>query len=431
MSKKAAITKTQAAIIATIVVIAGVVGVAYYFLSTAPPPRDKITVGWVHGISGYLAPQTATLHIYYKWIIEDYNAMGGLYVPEYGRRFNITYIEYDDESDINKMMTYTEKLITEDKVDLLFAPCSTAFAFAAMPLYEKYKMPVIAVSFGSDIAGEKMKTGEWQYSMSVLGFPGETGAQVVELFKYINSTNHPTPGNLQSVGIIFHSDQHGVEYAAGIGNYLLMNGFSVPVYESYLPTIPSFVPLINKLKAANVDVVMLCGYEGNTFIRACQSQHYNPKSFWFGPIMETPFLVFTVFNFTQAEVNGTCYYDGWPSTAYKSGELADWAAAHATRTALTGPPMLPYPASATFYSALQCLFKAVEKVGLDHTKIKDSLHTDSFETLVGTTHIRPGYSMTCSLAGTLTQWQNRQMMEVIWPLSVASANVTYPRPANW
>jgi hypothetical protein len=93
--------------------------------------------------------------------------------------------------------------------------------------------------------------------------------------------------------------------------------------------------------------------------------------------------------------------------------------------------MLPYPASATFYASLDCLFKAVEKVGLDHTKIKDSLRTDSFETILGTTKIRPGYSMTCDLAGTLTQWQNRQMMEVVWPLSVASAPVIYPRPANW
>ena len=425
---KTAITRLQAVILIVIIVVAAVAGAALYYMSQEPlPPKDKIVIGWVHGLTGYLQPQVETLHIYYKWIIEDYNATGGLYVPEYGRKLPLDYIEYDDESDIEKMLSLTEKLITEDKVDLLFAPCSTAFAYAAFPLYEQYKYPVIAVSFGSDISGEKMKTGEWQYSFSVLGFPGETGKEMADLFTHINTTIAP----LSSAGIIYHADQHGTEYSNATATYLTNAGFEVPVVQSYPPTIADFTPLVNDLKDANVDVAILCGYEGADFIHTCMTQEFNPKLIVIGPSMETPALVYGPFGFTNDSVKGVAFYDGWPATAYTTPELQAWANAHVERW---GPiPGLydsyPFPASATLYAGLECLFQAVEKVGLDREKIRDALETETFDTIVGEAKLRPGYSMQCELAGTITQWQGRDVMDVIWPLDAKSGDIIYPKPA--
>ena len=425
---KKAVTKIQAAIIAVIIIVAAVAGVAYYVTLPAEelPPKDKIVVGWAHGISGYLGPQVATLHVYYKWIIEDYNEKGGLYVPEYGKRLPIEFIEYDDESSIEKMLSLTEKLITEDKVDLLFAPCSTAFCFAAFSLYEKYKYPVVALSFGSELAAEKMRTGEYNYSFSVLGLPGEVGSDMADLFQYINTNIAP----LNSAGIIYHADQHGVEYSGAMYTYLTLAGFQVPVQQSYPPTIADFTPLINDLKDANVDVAILCGYEGATFIQQCRAQEYNPKLIIIGPSMETPALVYGPFGFTYDSAKGVAFYDGWPSTAYNTPELEAWANAHVTRT---GPiPGLydsyPFPASATLYAGLECVFQAVEKVGLDREKIRDALATETFDTIVGETKLRCGYSMQCELGGTTTQWQGRDMMDVIWPLDAASGDIIYPMP---
>jgi branched-chain amino acid transport system substrate-binding protein len=376
-------------------------------------------------MTGPLAGQTATFDLYYKWIIQDYNAKGGLYVPEYGKKLNITYIEYDDTSDINRMLSLTERLITVDKVDLIFAPVSTAFNLAAFPIYQKYHMPVVALTFGSDIGAEYMRLGNYSYCFSVLGMPSESAAQVVQLFQYINTTT--APNQLNRVGIIFHSDQHGVEYSLAIHDALTSNKFIVPVYQSYLPTITDFTPLINTLQAAGVDAVIQCGYEGAFFIKSAQAAHYNPKLFMCGPSMETPLLVYNpyVYNMTHAQVNGTMLYDGWPSTAYKTGNLSTWAAAHKVRAGYD-----PFPASATFYAGLQCLFEAVQKVGLNHTAIMLSLQNDNFTTIVGNTHLNRGYSMQCSLAGTIAQWQGGDMCEVIWPLGAASASIMFPKP-NW
>jgi len=413
-----AITKVQAIVIAVVVIVAVVAGVAsyYYYFAAGPaplPPKEYVLVGIVHSLSGPNAPARALHHIYYYWIIEDYNKEGGLYVPEYGKKLPIKYVEYDDESNLEKMLSLTEKIIVEDKVDLIFAPWSTAFCFAAFPLYERYHYPVIALTFGSDIAAQKMRTGEFKYAFSVLGLPSETGPEVAAVLDYVNKNLAP----IENVAIIYHSDQHGVEYSSAIAYHVMEKGFKVVLSQSYPPDIADFTPLIRSMKDANADVAILCGYaEGSLFVRQCKALGFKPKLIFIGPTMEVPGLVFGPFGFKPEDLVGICYYDGWPATAYKTGALKDWAEMHKQRAGA-----YPFPASATFYAALQCLFKAVEKVGLDREKIRDCLATETFDTIVGKTKLRQGYSMQCELAGTISQWQGGEMMEVIWPPEAASA----------
>jgi len=430
MLNKKAITKVQAAVIAVIIIVAAVIGVVAYLMypTGGPPPKEKIVVGIVQSLTGPLSPQVTMYHCYYKWIIEDYNDKGGLYVPEYGKKLEIEYIEYDDESDISKMLTLTEKLITVDKVDLIFAPCSTGLCYAAFSLYEKYHYPVVALTYGSDIAAEKMRTGEWKYSFHALATPSEVGEEVRELLEDIRDN---IDSELDTVGIIHHMDQHGVEHASAIFRELTLAGFSVPVYESYPFMETEFETLIAMLRDANVDVAIDCGYEGAEFIRDCMTANYNPKLIIVGPSLEAPGMTFGPLGFSLEQIKGIVFYDGWPSASYTESEaLADWAEEHKVRSvAIYGNEYgYPFPASAVFYASVQCLFEAVEKVGLDREKIAEALVTEYFDTILGKTRLRPGYAPECELGGTITQWQDRYMMEVIWPLDSKSADLIYPKP---
>ncbi|MCS7115674.1 MAG: ABC transporter substrate-binding protein [Nitrososphaerota archaeon] len=447
MSTKEAITKMQAAIIAIIIIVAVIAGAAYYYTTLpgptptptptptpvrptptptptptpkpTPPPKDKIVIGVVHTMSGPVAPVCALHHAYYSMIVEDYNAKGGIYVPEYGRRIPIELKAYDDEWSVEKMLLLIERLMTVEKVDLMFAPWGTEFNFAAFPLFEKYKYPVVALTVGSDVICERMKRGEYTYSFITLGPPYETGEEVAEMLTYVNKNISP----IRRVGIIFHSAQHGVEYAAAIYRELYIAGFEIPVYEGYPMDITDFTPLITKLKAANVDVVIKAGYEAALFLTACKAQAFNPKLIFCGPTVEVPGLVFGPYGFTPEFLKGVCYYDGWPATAYNTPKLKQWAEDHEKRL---GYP--PFPASATFYAGLEALFQAVEKVGLNREKIRDALATQSFDTILGKFKLRIGASPQSEVAGTLTQWQGGTMMEVVWPREVASAEIICPKP---
>ena len=65
----------------------------------------------------------------YKLWVDDVNTAGGLEVA--GKKLPIEMIVYDDQSDMDQSMRLLTKLMEEDKVDFVFAPCSTAFLFAA------------------------------------------------------------------------------------------------------------------------------------------------------------------------------------------------------------------------------------------------------------------------------------------------------------
>jgi len=420
-----AVTRLQTVIIIAIIVIAAIVGgTSYYFLVYKAPSstsKTSITVGFVHSITGVLAPQTGMFDVYYKQIINTTNAAGGLYDPDAGKKLPLKYVEYDDQSSASNAYTLTEKLITVDKVDLLFPPMSTAINYACFPLYQQYHFPVIATTFGSDIAANEMANGKLSYCFSMLGLPAETGEQVLSILQYINTNI----ASVKSVAVINDDGQHGVEYGGAIYSALNMAGFSIPVHETYPSTIADYTPIINDLKAANPDVVVNCGYEGALFTHQCIAEKFNPKLIFNGPSMECPGLVYGPFGFTNTDLIGLMQYDGWPATAYNTPALAAWAASEAK---LTG--MWPFPAAAVFYAALQLLFAAVNKVGLDHAKLRDALATDTFTTIVGDTHLVQGSYCQCSLAnGTICQWQGQTLMQVVWPLSAASAHIIYPKPA--
>jgi branched-chain amino acid transport system substrate-binding protein len=427
-----AVTKMMIMIIVAVIIIASIAGSLYYFLYYLPAkqlaPKDKIVIGIAQSLSGPLAVQVMMWHQCYKWIIDDYNAKGGLYVPEYGKKLPITYVEYDDESDINKMLTLTERLITIDKVDLIFAPASTGFCYAAFSLYEKYHYPVIALTYGSQVGAEKMRRGELKYCFQVLASPDEVGEAVLGLLNHIKDKYGP----LGNIGIIHHTDQHGIEHAAAIYGQLSLAGFNIAVYESYPFMTTEFKPLISKLKEANVEALILCGYEGPYFLRDAMAENYNPKFLLLGPSgVETPGMAFGALGFTLKQLKGVMLYIG-PSVSYTENDfLRQWAEEHKERCrpVFHNDYGYPFPPSATFYAALQCLFGAVEKVGLDREKIAEALRTESFNTILGKMRLRPGYSAQSEIGGgIIEQWQNRYIMEVIWPPKAASADVIYPKP---
>jgi branched-chain amino acid transport system substrate-binding protein len=407
-----------------------------YGLRSAVAEKNQIYIGVSESYSGANAPGCMMHQLYYDMIIADYNAKGGLYVPEYGKRINITLVPFDDQSDISKCLEGIEKLITVDNVDLMFAPWSTEFNVAAFHLFEQYKMPVVALTVGSDDAAAKMKSGEITYSFVTLGQPYEDAKEVTDMLTYINSTlggDKPvgpwSDTRIRSVAILYRSDLHGTEHSKAIGDALTAAGFQV-TKTAYDPSISTFVPLINQLKSAAVDVAMICGYgEAATFVYECIAQDYNPKMLFHGPVLETPLMMYAVFQFTPGTIAGLTYYDGFPSTNYTTPTLAAWATQHKIRTGF-----YPFPAAGpAFYTGVQCLFKAVELVGLNHTAIRDALATVTWnDTLMGTAKLRIGESIEVEGTGTLTQWTGKEMMDVIWPRSATSTKIIYPKyPWSW
>src|SRR5262249_41386202 len=108
---------------------------------------DPVRIGFTMPKTGFLGVASpVALQAYELWR-EQVNARGGLDIGGKEKR-PIEFVVYDDQSEPTKTAQIYEKLITQDKVDLLLAPYATPFHIAIAPVLEKHKFPVVGNTAG-------------------------------------------------------------------------------------------------------------------------------------------------------------------------------------------------------------------------------------------------------------------------------------------
>src|SRR5262245_1285328 len=103
----------------------------------------------------------------YQLWVKEVNDRGGIMLKSVGRRVPIEVIEYDDRSNLEEAVRAVERLVTQDKVDLLFPPWGTGLNLAVGPVFNKYGYPQLAFSAVTDRAPELAK--RWPNSFWYLG----------------------------------------------------------------------------------------------------------------------------------------------------------------------------------------------------------------------------------------------------------------------
>ena len=128
--------------------------------------QDKVKIGYAISKTGPNAGGASITQIpnYEMWV-KDVMAKGGLKVGD--KRLPIEVVEYDDRSNSEEAVRAVERLITQDKVDLLFPPWGTGLNLAVGPVFNKYGYPQLAFSAVTDRAPELAK--RWPNSFWLLG----------------------------------------------------------------------------------------------------------------------------------------------------------------------------------------------------------------------------------------------------------------------
>lgn len=417
MFDREALTKIQATIIIIVIIIAAVLGVMTYIMTSPGPtttitPKDKIVIGVSLSLTGvYSAGAAAHSLPTFRMIVDDYNAKGGLYVPEYGKRLPIELKIYDDHSDVETMLRLVEKLITEDKVDYLFSPWGTAFTFAVVPLFEKYHFPLIAITCSSLQLMDKARKGELKYFFPALTQPPLQAKAAADLLEHVG---------YKHLGIVYISDLHGIELSTALYSELYGRGIVPEIMESYPLGATDLSALIRKLKEANIDALFMIGYpeDSTLFIRQMVELDYNPRFILGSAGMDLP----AVMNPLGLEtIKGICHWYGVVS--YKeTPELKDFAQRHKT---LFG--FYPESNKAQKYAAHEALFKAIEKYGLNRTKVMEALWKEEFDTIIGKVHFVADEGLIFPGMPIIAQFQGGEMAETIWPTEHASSH-WIPRP---
>ncbi len=111
---------------------AAAMGLSAPMLSAQDAAPKSIKIGYAISKTGPNAGGANITQIpnYQLWV-QEVNAKGGLMLKQYGKRIPIEVIEYDDRSNSEEAVRAVERLIEQDKVDLLLPPWGTGINLAS------------------------------------------------------------------------------------------------------------------------------------------------------------------------------------------------------------------------------------------------------------------------------------------------------------
>ena len=380
-------------------------------LTGHPQTKDKIRIGNAIALSGpYVAGAVMTQANPYDMWIKEVNAKGGLFVKEYNKKLPIELIRYDDKSDIGTAVKLVEKLILDDKVDLLLPPWSTGMNFAIAPIVTKYEYPVLGVTVDSMKIKEIAPT--IPYFFVHLNQPPVKAEAIIPLCKELG---------VKTAVVIHHADLHGIEFAGYVAPQLSVNGIDVIMYKTYPMGAKDLSPLLKKIKAAKPDAFFAFSYPDETFLLAGQAKAigFNPKLFYTS--IGTAFAAYRD-AFGAKVVEGVMGTGAWNPKVPYPGAKEFWD----RMVQFVGPGKVDWYGNAFCYSSVQVLEQAIEKAGtLDRKKIRDVIASSTFDTVIGP--VRYENQINVQSPGEVGQWQNGAF-EIVAAKEKRTAKPIYPKP---
>ncbi len=116
---------------------------------TAQPSMDPILIGGTVSMEGKYREPSLMIQKGIRYWVDQVNQKGGLL----GRKVSLRL--YDDKSDPEQVKQYYQKLITEDRVDLVLSPYSTPLTLVASQITEKHKKLMLAIAAAADAPWER------------------------------------------------------------------------------------------------------------------------------------------------------------------------------------------------------------------------------------------------------------------------------------
>jgi branched-chain amino acid transport system substrate-binding protein len=368
---------------------------------------DKpLRLGFSMARTGMLANATPSqLNTYELWK-EQVNARGGMSVG--GVKRKVEFVIYDDQSKPDQAVRIYEKLITDDKVDLLLAPWGTPFHIAIAPVLEKFKFPLVGNTAAS-VSLRQVKPGYIWFPTSAI--PDRIG---VELTAFLKTQN------VKSVVVLANILPFTKEIKNHLEPELKKAGIDIKLSSEYPPDIKDMTALLTQAKQANVDAVLALAYPSDSVLYAKQAKELG---------LNVPFQ-FVAIGPSDAffpKAVGPTAAEGVLTVAHWSPR-PDWAGSQAfydTYVKKYGedPDFLN---SALAWMSLQILETAVAKDGLDKEKIRNTISKTTFDTING--QVRFDGVQNAITPTAFVQYQKGKL-QIVWPPSIATGK--YEPKKSW
>jgi branched-chain amino acid transport system substrate-binding protein len=413
---KTALSKAAlVAVIAVVLVVGTVAAVLVLSQPSKPTVAERpLTIGFSISISGdFAVPGKKQLEGIELW--KDYvNGRGGIFVKDENKYYKVELKYYDDKSSKDEVIRLYEKLINEDKVDILFSPYSSTLALTAAGISEKYGRLMIVVGANSDTI---FKQG-YRYIVGTYTPASKMLAQAIDVV--LKHKQSP------SVAIIYKDDAFAKSVAEGAKAYAEQKGVRVLAFEMYPRDAKDLSPILTKIKGVQVDAVLGGGhYEDEVLlVRQAKELGINPELM---ALLVSPSLP-AFYDALKEASQGILAPSHWePQLKYQItiGPTADEFMS-SFRAKWGSDPS--YHSAAGFAAGLY-LQAAIEKAGtLKNDALRQAFNDLDIVTFYGRLKIDPATGNQVGHELVLLQWQSGRK-EVVWPENVATAKIIYPKPS--
>jgi len=385
--------------LAAIVVVMAVLGAGS--VPAQQSGKEVVFGGAISQTGRYAEPAGRQVNSIKLWV-DEVNARGGIL----GRKVKLILL--DDKSDTQTAIKLYEKLITEDKVDVLLAPYSSGITEAVANVNERYKMPFVAYGAASTPIWEKGR----KYIFNIVDIAENYQKGAVHLAKEIG---------VKKAAVIGEDSLFPRQSAKGAKEWAKKLGIDIVIEENYPLKQTDFTALLQKIRAAGAEAIFSNSYFADSAaqLRQLREQNIDLKLF--------------------ASTVGP----GLPNFPEQLGATAEYVLGYSQWEPL--PQVLKHPGMKEFieayekkygekpnyhaggaYGSLQVTEAAIKKVGsFDNEKLREALATIEVRTIFGRYKVdAKGMNNHEGLTFQILRGQRK----VVWPEKWAETKAELPMP---
>ena len=371
--------------------------------------QDVIKVGAPLPLTGPLSPEGLKQKRGYDLWAEAANAKG---IKAGGKTYKVEIVYADYASNTPRAVQTAERMITEDKVQFLFAPFGSGATKAASAISEKYQIPMLAPSASSqEIFDQKFK-----YIFSTL-----TGNETVSvpIAKLVAAKNKA----IKRVAVLARNDLFPLAVAQEFEKAVKAEGMEVVTAERYAIGAMDHSAAITKMRSENPDWVYASGYINDLILIRKQMNDLGLKAQVITEIAGPAYAEFAKTVGPLAE-NVTSMSWWHPAVRYKGpdvfGSTEAFNAAYAKN--YNGNEADYIEAGSAACGAI--LQMAIEKAGtVDPVKVRDAIAATDVETFYGRVKFAEGGQIN-SLQPPVFQLVGGKPV-ILWPDAIKSGEIRF------
>lgn len=400
-----------------------VIVAAGLFVTGSALAASKIVIGHPACLSGKYAKAgeqaVGGIHACVDWINDTY---GGVEVD--GKKVPLEYKYYDCESKKESVTSLIGRLVTVDKVNVVFAPYSSGLTLRGAPVTESHQM--LYMDHGG--ANNKIFQQGFRFVVQTIGPATSYHQGTLDMIKKID------PG-AKKVALAYEDSEFAKMVMEGAKKHADDLGYNVVFERTYPKGVTDLTPLLSALKAAEPDFILGGGHfeDGQLFNRQMSDLDIDVNALSLIAAATLPAFYEALTSMAEG-VMGPSHWEYGVTYSEESAKEAGlpWIGPSqdefvALFKKSAGKDVIPDYHAAEAGAQVLAYALAVEKANsLDSDKVRKALGDLHFMSFYGgwdvdDTGLQVGHTMVD------VQWQDGKRV-IVWPESAQTGKPCYPMP---